>query len=107
VLKTGGNGSSASSYSSGRCIIPFSQEKQEASAATKVDGIIKWLEDNGKGLPTPKNGRKPTKQELKDHLVTLDDESTYSIVDIAKENGDHEIFRTPPYHCELQPIEKI
>ncbi|KAF9271776.1 hypothetical protein BGZ68_003075, partial [Mortierella alpina] len=46
-------------------------------------------------------------QELKDHLATIDDESTYSIVDSAKENGDHEIFRTPPYHCELQPIEKI
>ncbi|KAF9914547.1 hypothetical protein BX616_008064 [Lobosporangium transversale] len=37
----------------------------------------------------------------------LPDESYFSIIKIAQENGGHEILKTPPYRCELQPIEKI
>jgi len=31
----------------------------------------------------------------------------YRIIDIARDNGGHEIQWTPPYHPELQPIERV
>ncbi|KAF9907832.1 hypothetical protein BX616_000316 [Lobosporangium transversale] len=37
----------------------------------------------------------------------LPDESYFSISKIAQVNGGHEILKAPPYHCELQPTEKI
>jgi len=33
-------------------------------------------------------------------------EVKYNTYEIARERG-HTILKTPPYHCELQPIEKI
>ena len=42
-----------------------------------------------------------------DHVKSTDHPPSYTIKKIAEENGSHIIFKTPPYHCELQPIEMI
>ncbi|KAF8939919.1 hypothetical protein BGZ58_008305, partial [Dissophora ornata] len=54
------------------------------------------------------NGGKPTKKDLLQYIKNIgDDKTAYTIYVIAAANGHHRIFKTPPYHCELQPIEKI
>ena len=73
--------------------------------------------------PPPSSDRKAVIQQwLTEHNVTFDPKFTkpdlmdlvrenkgrahYVVVDIAEEYGHHVLF-TPPYHPELQPIEKI
>ncbi|KAF9543878.1 hypothetical protein EC957_000412, partial [Mortierella hygrophila] len=50
---------------------------------------------------------KPKKADILKHSMAYVNEATWSIYDIARRNGGHIIRKTPPYHCELQPIEKI
>ncbi|KAF9538518.1 hypothetical protein EC957_006692, partial [Mortierella hygrophila] len=61
-----------------------------------------WLEERGIVIP-----KKPKKADIQKHAKIYVDEATWSIYDIARRNGNHIIRKTPPYHCELQPIEKI
>ncbi|KAF9346502.1 hypothetical protein BGX34_003850, partial [Mortierella sp. NVP85] len=49
----------------------------------------------------------PTKVELLEHVKNIDHPPSYTIKKITEENGSQIIFKTPPYHCELQPIEMI
>ncbi|KAG0041247.1 hypothetical protein BGZ83_002101 [Gryganskiella cystojenkinii] len=49
---------------------------------------------------------RPTKDELLLAIQEANIPPKYTIYEHAK-NGDHVIMKTPPYHCELQPIEKI
>ena len=40
-------------------------------------------------------------------VLKVDVPKMYRIIDIAKDNGGHQIQWTPPYHPELQPIERV
>ena len=61
--------------------------------------IIEWLERNR--FPCNPDC---LKVELVETLCKYAPEPTYAIDEIANQAG-HEIYRTPPYHPELQPIE--
>ena len=66
------------------------------------DSTTRWLEQ--KNLqPSPTS----TAIVLKVVAKRYSDRSKWTIYGIAKKNGNHIICKTPPYHCELQPIEKI
>ena len=61
--------------------------------------ILKWLDDNK--FPCNPNC---LKVELIETLAKYAPEPTYAVDELAKKAG-HEVYRTPPYHPELQPIE--
>jgi transposase len=61
--------------------------------------ILEWLEKNK--FPCNPDC---LKVELVETLAKYAPEPTYAIDEIANKNG-HEVYRTPPYHPELQPIE--
>ncbi|KAG0379357.1 hypothetical protein BGX24_000773, partial [Mortierella sp. AD032] len=52
-------------------------------------------------------GKKPKKIDIQKFSKEYVEKSTWTIYDIARRNGGHIIRKTPPYHCEPQPIEKI
>ncbi|KAI8353524.1 DDE superfamily endonuclease-domain-containing protein [Mortierella sp. GBAus27b] len=67
--------------------------------------------NDGKGLQTDKTSlslQKQTKAQLFARIqqITAGKEANFTTGDIAKERG-HTILKTPPYHCDLQPIEKV
>lgn len=77
-------------------------------SSTKAE-IREFMEDpkHPINIPEGKNSKKgPTKQELLDKINEAGIQPKYTIYEHAK-NGNHVIMKTPPYHCELQPIEKI
>ena len=47
------------------------------------------------------------RRDIEPHVKAYVQASTWSIYAIAKQYGGHIIHKTPSYHCELQPIEKI
>src|SRR5271156_4051810 len=61
--------------------------------------MLKWLDDN-------KVSCNPDclKVELAEIIEKYAPEPTYAVDEIADRHG-HDIYRTPPYHPELQPIE--
>ena len=61
-----------------------------------------WLNERGYVIP-----EKPKKADIQKFSKEYVEKSTWTIYDIARRNGGHIIRKTPPYHCELQPIEKI
>lgn len=67
--------------------------------SSSMDRMLKWLADN-------KIACNPDclKVELAEIIEKYAPEPTYAIDEIANKNG-HEVYRTPPYHPELQPIE--
>jgi hypothetical protein len=67
------------------------------------DEIKDWMAKNNMSLPD----RKHQKADYQAVLQAYTKAATWTIYDIAKENGNHIIRKTPPYHCELQPIERI
>ena len=40
-------------------------------------------------------------------VLKVDVPKMFRIIDIANDNGGHQIAWTPPYHPELQPIERV
>lgn len=75
-------------------------EDSPPTEASKKEEIIRWLE---------KNGHKLNQDLLKVELVELLNKNKpdpiYTVDKLAKKRG-HEVIRTPPYHPELQPIER-
>ncbi|KAI9917607.1 hypothetical protein PsorP6_013148 [Peronosclerospora sorghi] len=53
----------------------------------------------------PLDERTMTKLKLFQFAISLNIPPVFASYKIASEFG-HSIFKTPPYHCELQPIEK-
>jgi len=89
----------------------FHKADDRPNSAMNVADMQKWYEDHGRPLPPTNRKTKresgPTKDEMLKDLATIQDSSTYTINDIAARYGGHRIFKTPPYHCELQPIEMV
>ncbi|CAG2199638.1 unnamed protein product [Mytilus edulis] len=63
--------------------------------------ISAWLEKSN-----VQYDKKMKKTELLDLVKQKKPQPRYIIDDLASANG-HEILRTPPYHCELNPIELV
>ncbi|CAC5386354.1 unnamed protein product [Mytilus coruscus] len=63
--------------------------------------ISAWLEKSNVHYD-----KKMKKTELLDLVKQKKPQPRYIIDDLASANG-HEILRTPPYHCELNPIEMV
>ncbi|KAG0197188.1 hypothetical protein BGX33_000881, partial [Mortierella sp. NVP41] len=61
-----------------------------------------WLDKENRHIPV--NARR---KDIEPHVKAYVRASTWTIYAIAKQYGGHIIRKTPPYHCELQPIEKI
>lgn len=64
-----------------------------------------WVERNDITLPPPKK-KNHTVQEILKHLDSLDLPVVVATYTIADKYG-HTIIETPPYHCEVQPIERV
>jgi len=87
----------------------FHDTNKKPTTSNNKDEIKQWLQVNGYGMPVASKGpdHEPLKAELLAHVKNIDHPPSYTIKKIAEENGSHIIFKTPPYHCELQPIEMI
>ncbi|GES72439.1 retrovirus-related Pol polyprotein from transposon 412 [Rhizophagus clarus] len=71
------------------------------SSSSKKQELIKWL--NAHDIPFSSNLKRPELLEL----VRINKEKVpFACVKIA-EQYEHELSFTPPYHCELQPIEGV
>lgn len=82
------------------------EDAKPTSNSSKKE-IVQWHQKNGYQLPDgPTPNKKPTLSQLREHLKTIDHEPTIITYEIARKHG-HTILKTPPYHCELQPIEKV
>ena len=68
----------------------------------KRPDVKAWLDKERRHLPD-----NPRRKDIEPHVKAYVRESTWTIYAIAKQYGGHVIRKTPPYHCELQPIEKI
>lgn len=93
----------------GRCTIKLDNARyhkrpvQELpTGAWNKSRLVDFITANGKAADLTM--RKVQLYELAKSLVT--DERHLKCVTIAKGDG-HEVIHTPPYHCELQEIEKI
>ncbi|KAF9538091.1 hypothetical protein EC957_007255 [Mortierella hygrophila] len=76
-----------------------------------IGGVTLTLEEMEGRLessePEPRPNKQPTNEQIFAYIDTLSNATYYTIYNITKDHGEHQILRTPPYHCELQPIEKI
>ncbi|KAG0375649.1 hypothetical protein BGX24_008838 [Mortierella sp. AD032] len=68
----------------------------------KRPDVKAWLDEENRQIPD-----NPKKKDIEPHVKAYVQASTWTIYAIAKQYGGHIIRKTPPYHCELQPIEKI
>jgi len=68
----------------------------------KRPDVKAWLEKENRHIPD-----NPRKKDIEPHVKAHVQDSTWAIYAIAKQYGGHIIRKTPSYHCELQPIEKI
>jgi len=75
-------------------------ESIPTSSSRKAE-IIDWLTNQGITFPTELQ-----KPELLELVQKNKEKIPFASVEIAKKYG-HQVFFTPPYHCELQPIEGI
>ena len=71
------------------------------SSSTKKQEIIDWLITHQ--ISFSDELRRP---ELLELVKRHKEKVPFACVEIAKQYG-HQIFFTPPYHCELQPIEGV
>jgi transposase len=71
------------------------------TSATKKKEIIDWLTNHH--IPFSNELRKP---ELLELVKKNKEQVPFTCVEIAKQYN-HQVFFTPPYHCELQPIEGV
>ena len=81
------------------------REHLKPTRITKKPEIVTWVKENKINLP-PSKGKKHTVKEIMDHLDTIDRPVVRTCSRIAKEYG-HRIMITPPYHCEVQPMERV
>ena len=63
---------------------------------------MKWLD--AKGVAYPQKALKPELWKLARKKSS--DEPKYNVDELIKSYG-HEVLRLPPYHCDLNPIERI
>ena len=73
-----------------------------------VSVIKEWYDDNRVALPAPNARNCVTKAMMLEKLKAIRSEypPIYARHNIANKYG-HRIMKTPPYHCELQPIEGV
>jgi transposase len=71
------------------------------SSNSKKADIIAWLHSHN-----IEHTLRMTKFELSLLIKSNKEKVPFACVEIAKKHG-HQILYTPPYHCELQPIEGI
>ena len=77
------------------------------SNSKKAD-MIAWLQKHKIRIPTSTRASGPKRQQLKDVIKANKARVvTYRTWDIARKNGKHKILKTPPYHPEFQPIERV
>ncbi|GBP37192.1 hypothetical protein EVAR_31123_1 [Eumeta japonica] len=77
------------------------QLNKPPTQADRIAVIKEWLQSNN--IPYDYNWRK---RKLLEAVKNHKPESKYQINEILKSHG-HEVFRLPPYHCTLNPIELI
>ena len=86
------------------------RQKNKAPGTNDRKSVLeKWLRTHNIKLPPAVGNKKgPSKTALfalvKKHKAQYVRHYTW---DIARKNGKHHILKTPPYHLEFQPIEKI
>ena len=83
-----------------RCLNP----KPNRNATRKQ--ILEWYDANNYRLPRGARNQDLSVEKLREKVMEIDHAPTYPTYDIARKYG-HQIKKTPPYHCELQPIEKV
>ncbi|CAG8668325.1 2517_t:CDS:1, partial [Paraglomus brasilianum] len=71
------------------------------TSASKKSEIIDWLTRKEVVVPID-----AYKAELLELVRQNKEKVPFACVEIAKQHG-HRLFFTPPYHCELQPIEGV
>ncbi|CAB4474390.1 unnamed protein product [Rhizophagus irregularis] len=71
------------------------------TSSTKKQEIVEWL--TAHNISFSNELQKP---ELLELVQMHKEKVSFTCVEIAKQYG-HEVFYTPPYHCELQPIEGV
>lgn len=77
------------------------------TSATKKNDIVDWFLENNLMLPNnDKRGKMPTKATLLQAIKDMRIQPQFACYDIASRHG-HRILFTPPYHPEVQPIEKV
>ena len=64
--------------------------------------LLKYLEN--KNVPIPKKALRKELWVLARQKAA--EEPRFKVDDLVKEYG-HEVLRLPPYHCDLNPIERI
>ena len=78
----------------------------QPTTSTRLTDIRAWLERKDAAVPLQENGAALTKLKLLEFVKTLKIPPVYASYEIAQTHG-HVIMKTPPYHCELQPIEQV
>lgn len=78
----------------------------QPTSCSRIADIRAWLERRNIDEPLRENGDRMTKPEILAHIKNLGIQPVFASYDIASEHG-HVICKTPPYHCELQPIEQV
>lgn len=77
------------------------------TSATPINDTIDWFSRNNLPLPVNATGRKkPTKKECLKAIKEMMIKPHFKVYEIA-DKYVHEITFTPPYHSEVQPIEKV
>ncbi|GJJ74656.1 hypothetical protein EMPS_07014 [Entomortierella parvispora] len=84
----------------------FGRKNPLPRQSAPLDQLVQWFKDNGHPLPTRSDGRAMTRLGLLDWIDHMNIAPVYASYDIANKHG-HTIMRTPPHHCELQPIENL
>ena len=80
------------------CTKPASAPKVGKAKKAEIQHVLTTL-----GMSFSAKDTLPTlRLKLKAYVASVDAE----IVQLAKEQG-HEVLYTPPYHCDLQPIEMV
>ena len=78
----------------------------QPTSSTRLADIQAWLQRRDVKIPLQENGRPMSKMQLLQFVKSLETPPEFASYTIAREHG-HTIMKTPPYHCELQPIEKV
>ncbi|XP_060854986.1 uncharacterized protein C21orf140 homolog [Metopolophium dirhodum] len=66
----------------------------------KKQDIIDWLTDKGEVTDQTK-----VKEQLLERVQILKPQFNEYVIDELAKSADKTVFRLPPYHCELNPIE--
>ena len=83
-------------------LFDFQDEECTPKQSWQKDRLKKWLE--AKNIDFPAKALKPELWQLARDKASL--EPRYKVDDLIKSFG-HTVLRLPPYHCELNPIERI